>query len=164
MLVIVLNGPINSGKTTTGRALASLLANSRFIDGDDHGAPDATPFDQMLEIAFARLEQEIAAATSQALVIAYPLREMDYRRLGIAVFARSAKMIVVSLNPPPDIALANRGERILRADEIQRSRQMYQEGYGTRAFSDLIVTDMTTPLETASRILGHFGLHAWQGS
>ena len=30
----MLNGSVNAGKTTTGRALASLLPNAVFIDGD----------------------------------------------------------------------------------------------------------------------------------
>jgi len=37
---------------------------------------------------------------------------------------------------------------------------MYAEGYASRAFSDLLIIDMTTAASTASKICRHFGLVA----
>lgn len=108
MLVIILNGPINAGKTTTGRALAAMLPGYRFIEGDDHGATNETPFEVMLEMAFSRLERVIADAETD-LVIAYPLRDEDFARLKAATDARQARLIVVTLAPPLAEAFVNRG-------------------------------------------------------
>ncbi|MBU1306459.1 MAG: shikimate kinase [Alphaproteobacteria bacterium] len=152
MQVVVLSGPINAGKTTTGMALASLLRDADFIDGDDHEAPEDAPLDQRIEASFARIEWLIASATANAVVVAVPLREVDHRRLLAAATARDADLLVVTLAPPPAIALANRGGRVLSAQEVARARDMYAEGYASRSFSDLIVTDMPGPQATASQI------------
>ncbi|EGD01369.1 hypothetical protein B1M_26904, partial [Burkholderia sp. TJI49] len=70
LTVIHLNGPINSGKTTLGRALARRLPDARFIDGDDHDAPDDAPFDVQWAIALERLVTQIANARERCLVVA----------------------------------------------------------------------------------------------
>ena len=119
MLVLVLNGPINAGKTPTD-------VNQKRSD--------------------------------LVLVIASPLRDEDVERLGAACLRRAADLRVVTLAPPIEVALSNRGSRQLRPDEISRSRQMYAEGYATRAFSDLVIGDMTTPEACARQIARHFGL------
>ena len=63
MLVLVLNGPINAGKTTTGRALAAMLADAHFVDGDDHEAADDAPLAERISASFARIERMIGCGT-----------------------------------------------------------------------------------------------------
>jgi len=158
VLVLVLNGPINAGKTTTGRALAAMLTDAHFIDGDDHEAADDAPLTERIAASFARIERMIGTVEASVLVIACPLRDEDVERLGAACLRRAAELRVVTLAPPIEIALSNRGSRQLRPDEVSRSRQMYAEGYATRAFSDLVIGDMTTPAACAGQIARHFGL------
>lgn len=153
MLVICFNGAVNSGKTTTGKALASLVPNARFIDGDDHGAPDGTPFQTMLEISLARLEREITTATAPVLIIAYPLRDEDFARLHIAATSRRAQMVVVTLAPPIETVTADRGTRHLAAHERARAAEMYVEGYHQRAFTDVLVTDASSADAAAQHIV-----------
>lgn len=145
MIVICLNGSINSGKTTIGRALAAALPDAAFIDGDDHGAPDNVEFDVMLDIALSRLEREIAGARVAHLVIAYPLRDEDHARLAAAAAARGARLFVATLAPPLDVVLADRGERKLDDEERERIRQMYDEGYADRSFSRVILRQPAAP-------------------
>jgi hypothetical protein len=145
VIVICLNGSINSGKTTIGRALAAALPDAAFIDGDDHDAPDNVEFDVMLDIALSRLEREIAGARVAHLVIAYPLRNEDHARLAAAAAARGARLFVATLAPPLDVALADRGERKLDDEERQRIRQMYDEGYADRSFSRVILRQPAAP-------------------
>lgn len=159
MIVLILNGPINAGKTTTGRALAALWTAAEFVEGDDHGAADETPFDEMVEMAFSRLERVIAAAERE-LVIAYPLRDEDFARLKRATESRGARLIVVTLAPQLSEAFVNRGTRELTSGEVARAREMHDEGYASRAFSDMVITDMQRPDETARRIAERFGLLA----
>jgi Mg-chelatase subunit ChlI len=54
--VIHLNGPINSGKSSVGRALAGLLPDAVFIDGDDHDAPGDAPLGTRIQVALRRIE------------------------------------------------------------------------------------------------------------
>lgn len=162
MRVVVLNGSVNSGKTTTGRALAHLLPGAVFIDGDDHGVPSSVPFEEMTELSLDWLIARIVEATAPMLVIARPLRDHDFARLQSAIKSRDAQLIVVTLAPPLAVAGADRGDRKLDAWELHRVPEMYAEGYASRAFSDLVITDMTTPPQTASQIADHFQLRARQ--
>ena len=158
MFVLVLNSPINAGKTTTGQAIAALLADALFVDGDDHNAPDDAPLLERIAASFDRIECLIVTASTTVLVIAVPLRDEDIARLRAACVLRSAELRVVTLAPPMDVALSDRGSRRLRPDEIDRSRQMYAEGYASRSFSDLMISEMATPELTARQIARYFGL------
>ena len=158
MLVLVLNGPINAGKTTTGKALAAILPDAAFFDGDDHDAPDDAPLDRRIEAALQRMEALIASTMAAVLILAFPLRSADYVRLKLACTSRAAELCVVTLAPSIEIATRNRGTRELGPDEIARSRQMYAEGYASRDFSDLTICEMTTPEATARHICRDLGL------
>ena len=152
MQIIVLNGPINAGKSTTGRALARLVADASFVDGDDHDAPDDAPLAVRISASMAHIESHIIAAEGVALFVAVPLRDEDYRRLKDKAESVGAQLRVVTLNPPADVAFADRGGRQLSPDEIARAREMYAEGYASRPFSALVVTDMQGPEATARAI------------
>lgn len=153
MLVICLNGAVNSGKTTTGEALAALIPNARFIDGDDHGVPDGTPLEIMLEVSMAKLEREITTATAPVLIIAYPLRDQDHAQLHTAAVARAVQLFVVTLAPPVASVTADRGTRHLAPHERTRAAEMYAEGYHQRAFTDLLITDATSADAAARHIV-----------
>src|SRR2546426_892339 len=70
---IFLNGPIGTGKTTLGRALAQNI-EAGFIDGDDHSDPDK-PWFASIKRTSERIVQAgfQILATHRAVVIAYPL-------------------------------------------------------------------------------------------
>ncbi|WP_342235598.1 hypothetical protein [Inquilinus sp. OTU3971] len=152
MDIICINGPINSGKSTVGRCLATLLPGAVFVEGDDHGAPDDAGLDAIIAIALARIEALIAAATSD-LVVAYPLRPQDHARLAAAAGRRGARLFVATLAPPIEVALADRGGRPLSAEERDRIVEMYAEGYAGPAFSDLVLDNSgLTPDQAAAAI------------
>lgn len=153
MLVICINGAINSGKSTVGLAVAQLLAPAEFIEGDAHGAPDGLALDAMIDFAVARLVRLVETGGKEVAVIAYPLRAQDVARLRVAAAARQARLLVVTLAPPIEVALSNRGGRILSEDERTRIRAMYEEGYAQRDFSDLVLTDAESVQDSARRIV-----------
>ncbi|WP_084752110.1 shikimate kinase [Burkholderia cenocepacia] len=153
LTVIHLNGPINSGKTTIGLALARVLPDARFIDGDDHDAPEDAPFDVQWAIALERLVTRIANARERHLVIAYPIGEAEFERLRAACEARDARLFVVTLAPPEAVAASNRGARALTDWERNRIAEMYREGYAARPFSEMVLdTSAATPDACAARI------------
>ena len=150
LTVIHLNGPINSGKTTIGLALARVLPDARFIDGDDHDAPEDAPFDVQWAIALERLVTRIANARERHLVIAYPIGETEFERLRAACDARDARLFVVTLAPPEAVASSNRGSRALTDWERQRVAEMYREGYAARAFSDCLIDTSTASADACA--------------
>lgn len=158
MIVICLNGPINAGKSTIGRVLADRLPDAEFIEGDDHGIPEDVPFQEMIEQATAWLAKLIGAKQRAFLVIAYPLRPEDFILLQEAGTKRGARLFVVTLAPPIELVLKDRGDRNLDDEERARIREMYEEGYASRDFSDLIVTDIESPEVMASHIIESIGL------
>jgi hypothetical protein len=139
LTVVHINGPINSGKSTLGRALAASLPEASFIDGDDHDAPDDAPLDVRIEAALRRIEAEIATKQGRYLVVAYPLDDVDYERLKAATDRYGARFLVLTLAPPLEAALTNRGQRALSSEEKRRIVEMYDEGYHARPFSDLVL-------------------------
>ena len=111
--VIQINGPINSGKSTVGRALAIMLPDAKFIDGDDHDATATLPGPEKWAVAIARIECHIETADCRYLVVAYPINHGEFKRLLAACQRRSAQFVVVTLNPPLETALSDRGSRKL---------------------------------------------------
>jgi len=51
-----LNGPINSGKSSVGRALADLLPGAVVMDRDDHDAPEDASPTAGIQAALRRIE------------------------------------------------------------------------------------------------------------
>lgn len=137
--VVVLSGPINAGKTTVGKALAAAIDGAVFIDGDDNGLPDGAPLEVIIEASLGRLSSEIAANPAGVLVLAYPLRAADHARLKAAAEAAGRRLVTVTLAPPIEVVLGDRGDRRLDDWERARIREMYAEGYHDRAFSDLTI-------------------------
>lgn len=150
LTVIHLNGPINSGKTTIGVALAHLLPDACFIDGDDHDAPDDAPLHAQWAIALERLVHRIATAHERYLVLAYPIGDAEYAGLRAACDARHARLFVATLAPPQAIAASDRGTRTLTEWERQRIAEMYREGYASRAFSDCFIDTSTASVDTCA--------------
>ncbi|WP_342359180.1 shikimate kinase [Terrarubrum flagellatum] len=153
---IVLNGPINAGKSTVGARLAALLRSAVFIDGDDHDAPDDAPLAERIVAAWERIERLLATSEADHLVIAYPVEQESYARLRRSCELRGAELVVVTLAPPLEIALADRGGRILSAGERQRIVEMYEEGYTRREFSDFILDNGGMSVEEAAAAISDF--------
>jgi hypothetical protein len=106
----------------------------------------------MIAHAVQRLAAIIAEAR-ETLVIAYPLRETDFAILRDAASRRGLRLLVVTLAPPLEVALGQRGVRLLDDGERARIREMYSEGYHARAFSDLIIGGAPTPEAVVAEIV-----------
>jgi len=153
LTVIHLNGPINSGKSSVGQALADLLPGAVFIDGDDHDAPDDAPLCTRIQVALRRIETRIAEATGDYLIVAYPLDQAHYDQIRVASERREARLLVLTLAPPLEVALSDRGARRLNPGERERIIEMYEEGYQARAFSNAVLdTAGLTPEQSAQQV------------
>lgn len=81
------------------------------------------------------------------------MREEDYERLLAVARAREARLLVITLAPPVEVALGDRGNRKLDDAERARISEMYAEGYHQRAFSDLIIAGATSVELAVQQIL-----------
>lgn len=159
MIVLCINGAINTGKTTVGRLLAARIPGACFVDGDDHDR-HGSALDLVIEAGVERLVAAIGEYAGRAgvLVLAYPLREPDYSRLRAAAGVVGAEIRCVTLAPSMEVALSRRGERRLSEAERARVREMYAEGYAGRGFSGLVVDSSDLSVEeTVEMVRGWLG-------
>lgn len=162
MRIININGPINSGKTTISKLLKEKLLFCLFIEVDELLSDDEQKKLQLTrEEGWAerlkRLNQIILEEKKiqryENIVFAYPMTKKSYHQWKLWE-DENTKFINITLAPKLDICLQSRSERKLSAQEKQRIKQMYSEGYNRPEFSDLVIDNSTqTPIETLKNIL-----------
>ena len=148
--VLLFDGPIGVGKTSLGCDVASQLGFG-FIDGDDH-AGHGHWLSSILSTS-----RKIVSATEALLrshkgaIVSYPLRctnwlfyKATFERMGIDVY---------SIGLIADIDSISNRERDLTIDELVRSREMIDQGYGQREFHDLIFRTNQASFEVTSQNL-----------
>ena len=132
---ILLNGSINSGKTTVSKALQSVVPNLAHVEVDTLGE----------FIGWLPLEEQIplnlANAVSVSLnflhagisiVISYPLTSQEHSRLVKAFLPFPTHTF--TLSPPLEVAQSRRGARELSEWEVERVAYHYSSGIATPAF------------------------------
>lgn len=126
-----------------------------FIEGDEHSAPDKPWYVSTLYTARSIVRSIKAAADGgKPVVIAYPLRCIDWIFYRHKLAERDIHTIVVSLGASYDATIASDRGRRFSADERARIRQMIAEGYDRRGFSDFAIrTDRQNQHETLGRLL-----------
>lgn len=137
-MVIFISGSINSGKTTTAKALAKKLG-AQFIDIDD--VNDRIPnFDLSKDISkgIALAIEDINKLThaGQAVVVSYPLREKDHKQIIEGLHDKNPKFI--TLAPRLEVAQSKRGNRELTDWEVARIQHHYDTGIATPPFGEVI--------------------------
>nr|WP_314072663.1 shikimate kinase [uncultured Roseococcus sp.] len=137
--VVFLSGPIGTGKTTLGQALAEQL-QGHFIDGDDHADPSRPWYCSILQTSRAIIRTGLERLEERPLlVVAYPLGCANWiyfrRKFGDA----GIQPHFVSLRASYASIISDRRGRAFDEDERWRIRVMIAEGYGERPFSDLIL-------------------------
>lgn len=161
MKVINVGGAINSGKSTVSEILAGKLKNAVFIEVDDLLSeeeerlfPDfPARIEERLRRLYAELGRHLRERRFDHVIFAYPMTERTYAAIR-ALLKDKAAFVVVTLNPPLEKCLLNRGTRELTGWETKRIREMYARGFNRFARSDLIIdNDGQTPEQTAETIV-----------
>jgi len=162
MIIININGPINSGKTTTSKLLHFRIPDSLFIEVDDLlSDTEQQKLNLSREEGWAErlhrlnkiIEQEKKLCRYENILFAYPLTDTTYRQWK-SWEDDNTIFINITLAPSMEVCLHNRGTRILTEAEKNRIKQMYQEGYHCSKFADLIIDNGNqTPEETTEIIL-----------
>lgn len=162
MRIININGPINSGKSTTSKLLQPKLPDSTFIEVDDLmtdeeesslGLGREEGWEERLKRLDKIIIQEKELRRYKNIVFAYPMTDNLHRRWKLWE-DDNTKLICITLSPEFEICLQNRGTRLISEDEKIRIKEMYDAGYHTSRFADLIIDNShQTPLETVQIIL-----------
>jgi hypothetical protein len=148
--VIFFEGPIGVGKTSLGRVVAETLGHG-FIDGDDHSEPGPRYASSLTTSRGIVKACRIALKASPHVIVAYPLRCINWVYFQ-GHFARH-RLGCISVSLTADIYNICARERRLSPEEAIRSAEMIAQGYGARPFSAVQMRTDTAPLEQTAQDL-----------
>lgn len=152
-MLVFISGSINSGKTTTARALADRLgAVCINVDDLNDTIPNfnlATDLDKSMDLAIKTINDY--AKQGKDVVANYVVRQRDYDRFETEITTHP--QIVVTLAPRLEIAQSNRGNRVLTDWEIARVKHHYDVGIASPSFGHIIDNSELTVAETVNEIL-----------
>lgn len=154
-MIILINGPINSGKTTLARHLAATMPRTAHVEVDT-----LREFVAFLPLAEAiPVSLENAATVTRNLVrrqfhvvLSYPLGVQDHAYLLAAWADLGVPIHTFTLAPPLATALADRGGRALSDHERRRIREQYADGRHRPPFGSILDTTHLAVAETADAI------------
>jgi chloramphenicol 3-O-phosphotransferase len=154
-MILLLNGPINAGKTTVGRELGARLERAAHVEVDDlHGFLVDVPLAEAVPIS---LENAVSVAANLAergfdVVLTYPLSESDFEYVSTHLSHLDTEVYAVTLSPPLAVAQCDRGERELDDWERERIAEMYERGVHRPSFGVRLDNADQSPAETAAEI------------
>ena len=152
---------MNAGKSTVSKILVKLLPKATFIEVDELMSDEeqeklGLTLQQGWRERHKRLNAKLLALKKSrefdTVIFAYPIADNTYRDWK-ALEDKQTHFMNITLAPSLEECLKNRGSRELDDWERDRIREMYNEGYQNRSYSDLIINnDNQTPVETAQII------------
>jgi cytidylate kinase len=152
-MLVFISGSINSGKTTTAKALAKRLG-AVFINVDDLNdtIPNfnlATDLDKSMDVAIKAINEY--SDVGKDVVANYVVRERDWLRFEKEI--KTTPQYVITLAPRLEIAQSQRGDRIMSDWEKSRVKYHYDTGIASPNFGHIIDTSELTIEETVNKIL-----------
>jgi hypothetical protein len=161
VFAILVNGSINSGKTTVSKQLQSLVLNLAHIEVDTLGD----------FIEWLPLEEQIPLNLTNAVsvglnflragisvVVSYPLTSHEHSRLVSAFLPFPT--YTFTLSPSLEVAQSRRGPRELTKWEIQRIAHHYACGIATPGFGVVLDNSTESAAATALRIVRYLRTRA----
>lgn len=152
-MIIFINGPVNSGKSTTAKIVVEKIPNTALVEIDTlRSFIEWMPLKDAIEI---NLENAVSIIKNFAkrkinTVVPYPLSQRNYDYL---VENLGEKIVVFTLSPSLDVALSNRGKRKLTKKEKERIKYHYEIGIPKPSFGIIIDNSKISPEETADFII-----------
>ena len=152
-MLIFISGSINSGKTTTSKALAERLG-AAFINVDDLNdtIPNfnlATDLDKSMDLAIKTINDY--SKQGKDVIANYVVRRKDFDRFANEI--ETQPQIVITLAPRLDVAQGKRGDRELSEWEVSRVKHHYDTGIASPEFGHIIDNSELTIDETIGRII-----------
>ncbi len=152
-MLVFISGSINSGKTTTAKALAerigAVLLN---VDDLNDSIPNfnlATDLDKSMDLAITTINEY--TAEGKDVVANYVVRQEDFDRFENEIHADP--QFVITLAPRLEVAQGKRGDRTLSEWEVSRVKYHYDTGVASPKFGHIIDNSDISIDETVDRIM-----------
>jgi guanylate kinase len=154
-VIIILNGPINSGKTTVAKILWEKIPNTahieidkirEFIDWMENKPSWEISFSTALSVAKEFLKNNLN------VIITYHISNKGYQQIKECLEPIDKDVFAFTFLPPLNKTLTNRGARELNMWEIKRIKETYEKENHKVTFGETIDNSSQTPQETAEYI------------
>lgn len=152
-MLVFISGSINSGKTTTSKALAERL-DAAFVNVDDLNdtIPNfnlATDLDRSMDLAIQTINNY--ASEGKDVVANYVVRPRDFDRFAKEI--ETHPQIVITLAPRLEVAQGKRGDRELSEWEVSRVKHHYDTGIANPDFGHVLDNSDLTIDQTVDHII-----------
>jgi len=156
--VLFINGPINSGKSTVGKILSTQIKDAVYLEGDEVVSKKDLSLPQWIvaTVMTSTLKACELAHEAKLPIIAFPLRDNDWKVISKLCEHAGVKPICVTLDPGLEISLSKRSDRELNSSEKERIQEMYKEGYHQRSFSSLTLDNSSETAQDTSQKIQKF--------
>lgn len=154
-MIVFINGPINSGKTTVAKILAKRLSDVALVEVDTlRDMIGWMPIDRAVPINLENAVSVIKNFLKRGLnvIVPYPLSQKNYEYIMAELKDVNDEIHIFTLAPKLERALINRGSRELNDWERERIRHHYDIGIHSPSFGDVIDNSDQKPEETADYI------------
>ncbi|MFS8159481.1 MAG: hypothetical protein ACMG6E_04570 [Candidatus Roizmanbacteria bacterium] len=153
-MLIILNGPINAGKSTIAKLLSEMILNTAHVEVDKirefiSWMEGSEGWNMSFEAAIPLAKKFIEKGLN--VIIAYHISKDDYQKIVDELGSSSGDMYAFTLRPTMELLLQNRGSREIGEREINKikdtyNREMYQ------SHGEIIDNTHQTPEQTAKHI------------
>ena len=159
-MIIFINGPLGSGKSTVAKLLKKKISKSVIIEPDDIRAGlirangRIVPIDEIVPLILKKLITALKSRAKKdgAIIVPYPLSYKNYRFLKRLLKNLKTPMYFFTLNPSMKSILNGRGKRTLDEWEKSRIQYHYKIAIHRPKFGIVIDNSKLTPRATAKRI------------
>ena len=157
-MIILINGSINSGKSTVSKLLAKKMPNTAHIEIDK--LREFVDF-MTLSSELIKINLQNAALVANNflncglnVIISYPLSTENYKFLTDNLNLTGHKLLTFTLNPKLSIVTKNRGSRRLKNWEVERIKHHYKIKINNPEFENIVIDNTNqTPEETVVEML-----------
>ena len=160
-MLIYINGSINSGKSTIGRLLARDLTNTVHIEVDDlrHFA-DCLSLSEAIPYC---VEDTVTLTRSWLsrgfnVVVTWPIDQRTHALFEREAASAGVPIHTITLRPPLEVAVSDRGQRQLSDRERARIREQYQSPHIDPGIGTVIDNSRQTPDETLADVRTSLGV------
>lgn len=160
-MIILINGTINSGKSTISKLLAKEIPNSVVIEVDDLDRDKQdVPIDDRIQLRLERAIEAInkAVREGRSCIVPNPISQEDYNFMLDGLRALNQSIHVFTLNPGLETASKNRGNRELDDWERERIKHHHKIGIHNPDFGVIIDNSKQAPTQTTQEILKQLGV------
>ena len=160
-MIILIEGPINAGKTTVSQCLRKMIPNTAHVEVDDlRHFVTWMPLEEAIPLALANAACVTVNFVQAGLhvVLSYPLGQEDYNFLKTQFEPLNTPIHCFTLRPTLEVNLTNRGTRALTDHERARIKSQHQTRASESPIGTLIDNSTQTPEETAQQIVDMTGI------